>query len=367
MKSRIQEIFSTVLDPRVSGRCSHKLSDILMLALCTLIAEGEDFEDMVLFGKEKETLLREFLELPNGIPSHDTINRVFQIVEYQALDSCLRLYGKELLDIIAEKQICIDGKKLRGVTPTKRGNQGLYILNAWVSENRFCVGQTKVDDKSNEITAIPVLIKDLDIKDSIVSIDAIGCQKEIAQAIRDKEAHYLLSVKKNQENLFEEVSESFTHHNSISMSQKWEYAHGRFETRQCFIQSAPMVLSPSLLGEWADIKTTVKIVAQRTIKGVMKEEVRYYISSDDTTKPLYFNNLVKGHWGIENHLHWHLDVTFSEDACRARTRNAPINLSTIRKIALHMIGQAKGKISLKKKRYKAALNDDFLLEVIGFS
>jgi DDE_Tnp_1-associated len=128
MKSRIEEIFSTITDPRVAGRCSHKLSDILMIALCTLIADGEDFEDMVVFCHEKESLLRTFLELPNGIPSHDTFNRVFQIIDYQALDTCLGLYGKELLDIIAEKQICIDGKKLRGVTPTKRGNQGLYIL-----------------------------------------------------------------------------------------------------------------------------------------------------------------------------------------------------------------------------------------------
>ena len=145
MKSRIEEIFSTLSDPRVSGRCSHKLVDILMISLCTLVADGEDFEDMVVFAHEKEDLLRSFLALPNGIPSHDTFNRVFQILDYQLLDACLGQYGKELLDIIAEKPICLDGKKLRGVTPTKRGNQGLYILNAWVSENRFCIGQTKVE------------------------------------------------------------------------------------------------------------------------------------------------------------------------------------------------------------------------------
>ena len=364
MKTYIDTIFSSVKDPRVVGRCSHKLSDILMISLCTLLADGEDFEDMVVFGKEKEALLGSFLELPNGIPSHDTFNRVFQIIDYQSLDACLGQYGKELLDTIAEKQICIDGKKLRGVTPTQRGNQGLYILNAWVSENRFCMGQTKVEDKSNEITALPVLINRLDIKNSTVSIDAIGCQKDIAKTIRAKEAHYFLSVKKNQGELFEQINESFKHHKVIQGVEEWAYDHGRYEQRQCFLQSAQEVLSPNLLSQWLDIQTVIKIVAKRTIKGVMTEEMRYYISSDNSDKPLYFNSLARGHWGIENHLHWHLDVTFNEDACRARTQNAPLNLSTMRKLALHLISQKTEKISLKKRRYMAALNDGYLISII---
>lgn len=366
MKHRIKEIFSTVPDPRVLGRCLHKLSDILMIALCTLIADGEDFEDMVVFCEQKESFLRTFLELPNGLPSHDTINRVFQLIDYQHLDACLGKYGKELLGILAEKQICIDGKKLRGVTPTKRGNQGLYILNAWVSENRLCIGQYKVEDKSNEIIALPVLIEQLDIKDSTVSIDAIGCQKEIAKAIRAKEAHYFLSVKKNQPELFEEISEAFTCNKRIEDSAPWAYDHGRFEQRQCALLCATEVLGPKLLSQWTDIKTLIRITAQRTIKGVKTNEIRYYMSSDECNKPLYFNSLAIGHWGIENQLHWHLDVTFKEDACRARTKNAPLNLSTLRKIALQKIAQASDKRSLKKRRFKAALNDDYLLEVLAF-
>ena len=366
MKHRIEEIFSTIPDPRVVGRCSHKLTDILMIALCTLIADGEDFEDMVVFCEEKEELLRSFLELPNGIPSHDTFNRVFQVIDYQCLGACLGQYGKELLSIVAEKQICIDGKKLRGVTPTKRGNHGLYILNAWVSENRLCIGQSKVEDKSNEITAIPVLINQLDLKDSTVSIDAIGCQKDIATAIRGKEAHYFLSVKKNQPDLFEEVSEAFKYNKVNQETAPWEYDHGRFEQRQCALLDAREVLGPNLLSQWTDLETLVKVVAQRTIKGVTKEEIRYYISSDKSNKPLYFNSLAIGHWSIENHLHWHLDVTFNEDACRARTNNAPLNLSTMRKLALHLIGQMTDKKSFKKRRYMAALNDDYLFKVLGF-
>lgn len=366
MKHRIQEIFSTVPDPRVTGRCLHKLSDILMIALCTLIADGEDFEDMVVFCEEKEPLLRSFLELPNGIPSHDTINRVLQIIDYQCLDACLGQYGKELLGIVAEKQICIDGKKLKGVAPTKRGNDGLYLLSAWVSENRLCIGQTKVKDKSNEITAIPVLLNQLDLKDSTVSIDAIGCQKEIAKTIRDKEAHYFLSVKKNQPDLFEEVSEAFASNKVNRGAAQWEYDHGRYEQRQCALLSAKEVLGPKQLSQWASLETLVQVTAQRTVKGVKTEEIRYYISSDSCNKPLYFNDLAVGHWGIENHLHWHLDVTFNEDACRARTKNAPLNLSTLRKIALHKIGQMNDKKSFKKRRFKAALNDDYLLEVLQF-
>jgi predicted transposase YbfD/YdcC len=366
MKHRIEEIFSTIPDPRVMGRCLHKLSDILMIALCTLIADGEDFEDMAVFCEEKEVFLRSFLELPNGLPSHDTINRVFQLIDYQCLDSCLGLYGKELLSIVAEKQICIDGKKLRGVTPTKRGNQGLYILNAWVSENRLCIGQYKVEDKSNEIVALPVLINQLDIKDSTVSIDAIGCQKEIAKTIRGKEAHYFLSVKKNQPDLFEEVSEAFTCNKVIEDTAQWTYDHGRYEQRHCALLCAREVLGPNLLAQWVDLETLIQITAQRTIKGVKTQEIRYYISSDKCNKPLYFNSLALGHWSVENHLHWHLDVTFNEDACRVRTKNAPLNLSTLRKIALQKIGQMSDKKSFKKRRFKAALNDEYLLEVLAF-
>ena len=190
-----------------------------------MIADGEDFEDMVEFGVQKEGFLRRFLELPNGIPSHDTFNRVFQILDSQALDKCLGLHGKELLEIVAEKQICLDGKKLRGVTPTKGGNHGLYILNAWIAENKLCIGQVKVGDKSHEITGIPKLIEALELKDSIVSIDAIGCQKAIAKAIRDKEADYLLSVKENQKDPLEEVSLAFKHHiiknEELIRAQSW--------------------------------------------------------------------------------------------------------------------------------------------------
>jgi predicted transposase YbfD/YdcC len=366
MKEKIVEIFEAVTDPRIKGRSLHKLSDILMIALCSLLADGEDFEDMVVFGEEKEDFLRTFLELSNGIPSHDTFNRIFQIIDYQELSKCLGVHGEDLLSFVAEKQISIDGKKARGVSPTSRGNKGLFILSAWVNENRFCIGQQKVEDKSNEITAIPLLLERLELTDSVVSIDAIGCQKEIAKTIRSKEAHYFLSVKGNQKDLFEEVSEAFQHNKSIVGQSEWEYNHGRFEERECSILDAKQVLSPLLLSQWKDLETVVRIVAKRTIGKKTTTETRYYISDEKIDKPKYFNGLARGHWGIENHLHWHLDVTFNEDKCRARSKNAPLNLSTFRKLALFLIEKKKDKLSLKKRRYKAALNDDYLLEVLGF-
>lgn len=366
MKSRLEEIFSSVPDPRVEGRCSHKLIDILTISLCTLIAGGEDFEDMVEFGLQKEGLLRSFLELPNGIPSHDTFNRTYQIIDSQALDKCLGAHGKELLDILTDKQICLDGKKLRGVTPTLRGNQGIYLLNAWVAENKICMGQLKVEDKSNEITAIPKLLEQIEIAGSIVSIDAIGCQKKIAECIRLKEADYLLAVKENQKDLFEEVSSAFNYHTPTQDKAQVERNHGRTEERQCSLLPALEVLSPNLLVQWRDVKTIIKIDARRTIKNVVEQETRYYISSDNSCKPLFFNSLVRSHWSIENQLHWHLDVTFNEDASRARKGNAPLNLSTMRKIALHLVGQMNDKISFQKRRYRAALNDDYLLKVLRF-
>ncbi len=233
MRKCIQDLFSRVPDPRVVNRCSHKLSDILFIALSTLICNGEDFEDMVEFAHQRYDWLSTILELPDGIPSHDTFNRVLQRIEPKALQKCLSEDGQALLDTLNEKQVSLDGKKLRGVSPTSRGNSGLYILSAWVGENNLCVGQTKVEDKSNEITAIPELLDSLDIQGATISIDAIGCQKEIATKIVDKQAEYLLSLKKNQKQTFEQVEDSFRFSGSAYFDEEWEYDHGRYETRKC--------------------------------------------------------------------------------------------------------------------------------------
>ena len=308
--------------------------------------------------------MRNYLSLPNGIPSHDTFRRVFSILAPDVLRSCLNDFGKDVVDILSEKQICIDGKKLKGVSPTSRGNRGFYILNAWVAENRICIGQQRVDDKSNEITSIPALIRQLDITDAIVSIDAIGCQREIADQIIEKDGHYLLSLKENQRELYDDTVCGFKACAPESLSETWEYDHGRYETRKCSIIPSEKVLLPENQENWCGLKTLIKVEATRTIKNKITTETRYYISSESGLSANYFNALVRGHWGIENQLHWHLDVTFKEDASRARIGNAPENLSTLRKLALQIISGQKDKLSIRKRRLKAAYDENYLRKLL---
>jgi predicted transposase YbfD/YdcC len=363
MQESIDEIFSKVQDPRIESRCLHKLTDVLFIAFCTLLSNGNDFEDMVEFGHQRRDWLEEILELPNGIPSHDTFNRVLQIVDPEELTTCLRSDASRLIESVQGKLISFDGKKMRGVSPKSRGNHGLFILSAWVNEDRICLGQEKVQNKSNEITAIPDLVDKLDLEGSTVSIDAIGCQVDIAAKIVEALADYILAAKENQGNLFEEISDEYIWRGIENHHETWEYDHGRYEVRKCQIVSASEFLSPLLLEKWKGIKTVIKIESERTINDVTSSETRYYISSREQTAD-YFNAAVRGHWGIENLLHWHLDITFNEDANRARTGFAPQNMNILRKMALHRISNMKDNLSLQKRRYRASMSPKYLQKVI---
>jgi predicted transposase YbfD/YdcC len=358
--TKIVGYFSEIPDPREQYKCKHRLSDILLIGLMTYLSNGQDYEDMVIFGTTKGKEFPELLSLSKGVPSHDTFNRVFQLLDCELLRQCLTDYGKDILDILSEKQICFDGKKLRGENPTSRGNKGLYIVNAWVAENKLCIGQERVSDKSNEIDAIPKLIKEIDITDSVVTIDAVGCQKYIANQIKQQDGHYLLAVKKNQKKLFEEITCAFAANKPLSIEENWEYDHGRFETRKCSILSAQSTMDEAIISEWNGLTTIVKIESNRIIKDKKTTETRYYISDENENNALYFSSLVRGHWGIENLLHWHLDVTFKEDKCRVRTGNAPENLATLRKLALQIISEHNDKLSLQKRRVRAAYDTEYM-------
>lgn len=363
--NKFKDLFTDLQDPRVEGRCKHKLTDIVFIALCTIVCNGEDFEDMEEFGQQRIDWLKTILELPNGIPSHDTFNRVLQKLEPTVLSQVLELDGKQFLDTVIEKQICIDGKKLRGVSPTSKGNSGLYVLNAWVSENNICIGQEVVGDKSNEITVIPDLLNSLDISGSIVSIDAIGCQKKIAEKILDKDADYLLALKKNQKDTFEMVEDIFrfnqaTDEDIISENKN----HGRIEKRKCSIINLESIPQDEIPKNWTGLKTVIKIEASRVIKKEIQNSTRYYISSENYSYANYFNLLVRGHWSVENQLHWQLDVTFREDDSRARAGYSQLNLNILRKIALMRISKMNDKLSKKKRRFRASLNNDYLISVL---
>ncbi len=364
MENYITDIFDFVPDPRVQGRCLHKMSDILFIALCTVIANGEDCIDMVTFAEQRKDWLDQVIELPNGIPSDDTFRRVLQIVDPEMLSKILDNHGEEFLDQYQDELISLDGKKVKGANPTSRGNMGLYILSAWASSQGICIGQTKVEDKSNEITAIPDLLEQLDIEGSIVSIDAIGCQIEIAKKIKSKKADFLLSVKRNQQDLYEELSESFVHTPTLDHYEDWEYDHGRYETRKCSTLLAKEVLSPDLKTKWPDAQTVIRVNASRRIGDTTTTNSRYYISSLAEKTAQQYNGMVRKHWGIENHLHWHLDVTFKEDDCRIRKGNAPVNMNILRKKALSQIKKMNDKSSLQKRRFKCSLNIDYLTKVL---
>jgi predicted transposase YbfD/YdcC len=359
-----QDLFWEVPDPRVQGRCLHKLSDVLFISMCTLLSNGEDCHDMVSFALEREEWLRKIIDLPNGIPSHDTFYRVLQMVDPEQLGVVLQNEAVSFFDSYKDKLISIDGKKLRGVSPKERGNKGLYILSAWVSENGLCIGQEKVSDKSNEITAIPRLLDKLEISGSIVSIDAIGCQVAIAEKIISKGADYLLSVKGNQKNLHEEIKESFTFIPSSDHDEQWDYGHGRYETRSCTQLSAQEALSPDIIEKWPSARTLICVTANRRLGDTTTTSSRYYISSMAGCTSMRYNAMVRKHWGIENKLHWHLDVTFKEDQSRIRTENAPINMNILRKIALQKIKKMTDKSSLKKRRFRASLNVQYLLNIL---
>lgn len=364
MRTFILPYFSEVSDPRVTGRCLHLLSDILLLGLCTYLTGGSDYQDMRLFGLERGHELGDMLSLPNGIPSEDTFKRVFKSICPSELENCLRSYGKSILSDLSEKQIVIDGKKQRGVSPTTRGNKGLYLLNVWVSENRFCLAQEKVEDKSNEITAIPEVLADIDIEDTTVSIDAMGTQREIVELIVDKKGHYLLALKANHKSLFEDVECAFKVNSGTDTHETIESDHGRIETRKCSILPATEYLMEENIRPWKNLRTIIRLETTRDIKGKVTRETRYYISDEKEGSAAYFNSLIRGHWSIENQLHWHLDITFKEDACRARKGYASQNLSVLRKMALHIISEQKDKLSIKKRLYKAALDVDYLKKLL---
>ncbi len=358
--------FSEVSDPRVTGRCLHLLSDILMIGLCTYLTGGTDYEDMRLFGLERGPELGDMLSLPNGVPSEDTFERVFQRINPSELEYCLRSYGQSILNDLSGKQIVIDGKKQRGTSPTSRGNKGLYILNAWVSENRFCLAQEKVEDKSNEITAIPEILSDIDITGAVVSIDAAGTQRHIAGQIIQGGGHYLLAVKENQHSLYEDIECAFKVNGGTDTFEEVDAGHGRIETRKCSILPAGDYLMDETLASWKNLSTIVRIEAIRRVNDKVSHEIRYYISDESEPRAGYYSSLVRGHWSIENQLHWHLDVTFKEDACRARKGFASQNLSVLRKVALHVVSEQKDKLSMKRRLYKAALDINYLKKLLEF-
>ena len=317
------------------------------------------------YARSKEELLRTFLKLTNGIPSHDTFNRVFSSIDSQKFESCFIEWVSLLAQLHPREVISIDGKTIRGAKASGKKSP-VHMVSAWATKNQLVLGQERVSEKSNEITAIPKLLKVLSLENTIVTIDAMGCQTEIAEKIIEEKADYILAVKENQAQLHEDVKDEFTFGKNIISYSDQELDHGRIETRVCSILTDFQFIGQN--NKWKNLATVIKVESTREFKNSdrpMEEATRYYISSL-TAEPKDFQKAIRSHWGIENKLHWTLDVAFGEDASRKRKDNAAQNFSTLNKIALNLLKNEKSsKVGVKSKRLKAGWDDHYLIKILN--
>jgi len=368
----IEACFGDIPDPRVQGRCDHKLIDIIIIAICGIITGAEGWVEVETFGKSKEDWLRSFLELPNGIPSHDTFGRAFEVLDAEAFQNGFSRWVENVFHVTKGQVVAIDGKTARRSHDKTIGKDVIHMVSAWASTNGIVLGQRKVDAKSNEITAIPELLRLLDISGCIVTIDAMGCQKKIAQTICDEKADYVLSVKDNQGKLHQDLQDWFAYGDQVnfenmgsSYCEMVNKGHGRIEIRRCWVVSDPVAFENIRHYEgWAGLQSIVRVQRERRQGEKVQEETAFFISSlSNDAKTIL--NATRQHWAIENSLHWVLDVTFREDDSRIRAGNSPQNMTVLRHLALNILKNDKSKGSIRNKRYKAALNTTFLEQLLG--
>ncbi|MEG3900355.1 ISAs1 family transposase [Microcoleus sp. SVA1_B6] len=363
--------FADLKDPRVERTKKHLLTDILTVAILAIIAGAQGWEDIENYGISKKKWLEEFLVLPYGIPSDDTFRRVFEFIDPEALNRCFFRWVETLVTRTGGAIIPIDGKTIRGSYDRNQGKSALHVITAWSAEQRLVLAQMKVDDKSNEITAIPALLELLDITDCIITIDAMGTQTEIAQKIIDKKGNYVLSLKANHPTLYAQVREWFeqakAHQFSgldFSYDQRIESGHHRREIRQ--VWSVPITVISELYQPrlWAGLKSVVMVVRVRHLWNKTTREVQFYLTSLDSDAQL-LGRAIRKHWGIENEAHWTLDCTFAEDACRIRSFHSPQNLAVLRRLALNALNREPTyKRSLRQKMKRAAMDNDYLIQII---
>lgn len=358
--------FDKMNDPRRTDKGNHKypLNEILLLVISAVISGANGWTSIELFGKAKLTWLQQFFPYEEGIPSDDVLGKLFARLNAKEFTDCFTQWVNSIADLNDSEVVPIDGKTIRNSNDDSSCKSAIHLVSAYASENRVCLGQEAVSEKSNEITAIPKLLNMLTIKGCIVTIDAMGCQKKIAEKIIEKNADYILMVKDNQKNLRIQIEEIFKTQESQSTNTTNDFGHGRIETRTCSVIDHISLLDKRK--EWNGLKSIVRITSERIIKKTQKRSIeqRYYITSlnPDSEK---INNAVRKHWSVENNLHWNLDVVFNEDASLKKKGDSPINFNTITKIALALIEREKSsKMSKNSKRLKAALDDKYRMKIL---
>jgi predicted transposase YbfD/YdcC len=365
-------LFRDMPDRRVLGKVSHKLHDILVITVCAVICGLEHWTQIEDFGRANEQWFKTFLDLPNGIPSHDTFGKVFSFLDPDEFERRIQKWIHALVGSGTQgKHIAIDGKTLRKSFDTASKKTAVHMINAYVHENHAVFGQVRVEGKTNEITSIPRLLEMLQLKQATVTIDAMGCQKDIAKRIVARQGHYVFSLKGNQGMLHEDVQtfmDDLITRGSVASSDYYETiekSHGRIEIRKCWtcwdigwlIQRHP----------WAGLSSIAAVECTRTLQEQTRRERRYFISSHSGQQAQKMATLIRNHWRVENELHWTLDVSFNEDQCRVRVENAAENLSRIRRISLIVLkNDTTCKLGIKSKRAKAGYDRNYLLTLLGF-
>ncbi len=368
LHSPIKDNFSDLADPRDENK-RHNLIDIIFITICAVICNADKWEDVEDFGKAKLSWLKRYLELPHGIPSHDTFNRVFAALNPEEFNRRFLIWVESMNPIIADEIINIDGKTVRHSYDTKTNTSAIHMVSAWANKAGIILGQIKVNEKSNEITAIPELIELLELEGCVVTIDAMGTQKKIAEKIVDKNADYMLALKGNQGTLkddvelyFEEIDEKNYDTEIVDYDKHIEKDHGRIEIRECWSTEEIQWLSQK--GDWKSLQSISLVRSTRIIDDKETKEDRLYISSLNAIAQKH-NFIIRKHWGIENSLHWVLDMAFDEDHCRKRKNHSAENFAIVRHVALNKLKkETASKLSIRRKRLTAGWDSDYLEKII---